>query len=184
MNLYSFDCHGKMLSPSKNNLNFNSFTPPRFKILMKMKYYLFSVLFVICFTQCTQNQQSVEKPQPKSEDHLAIESVIQNYFDGWLTGDTTLVGGAMHSSCHLKFVREGKVEMRNRTQYLSGFKPRPRLENAEGRILSMDITRTAAEAKVELETENRLFTDYFNLLKEGNRWYITDKVSTNISKEK
>lgn len=33
------------------------------------------------------------------------------------------------------------------------------------------------------ETAERLFTDYFNLLKEGDRWYITDKVSTNIAKE-
>ena len=109
--------------------------------------------------------------------------VIQNYFDGWLTGDTTLVGSAMHATCNLKYVKDGKISKRNRTEYLSGFKPRPRLENAEGRILSIDITRTAAEAKVELETENRLFTDYFNLLKEEDRWYITDKVSTNISKK-
>lgn len=94
-----------------------------------------------------------------------------------------MVGSAMHRSCHLKFVQEGEISIRDRNQYLSGFKPRPRLENAEGRILSIDITRTAAEAKIELETESRLFTDYFNLLKEGDRWYITDKVSTNERKE-
>jgi len=134
-----------------------------------MKYYILSIFVLICFTQCSQNQQSVEKSPPKSDDYIAIESVIQNYFDGWLTGDTTLVGSAMHSSCHLKYVRDGKVVMRNRTQYLSGFKPRPRLENAEGRIISIDITRTAAEAEIELETENRLFTDYFNLLKDEYR---------------
>jgi len=121
-----------------------------------MKYYTLSFFLLICFTQCIQNQQSVEKPISKSDDYIAIEAVIQNYFDGWLTGDTTLVGSAMHSSCHLKFVRDGKVDIRNRTQYLSGFKPRPRLENAEGRIISIDITRTAAEAQIELETENRL----------------------------
>jgi hypothetical protein len=120
--------------------------------------------------------------EPVHPDRGAVEKVIQNYFDGWLTGDTTLIGSAMHSSCHLKFVKDGKLDMRNRTQYLSGFEPRPRLENAEGRIISINITRTAAEAKIELETENRIFTDYFNLLKEGDRWYITDKVSTNIGK--
>ena len=139
------------------------------------------VLLVSCQPKETDSQPIVEE---KSEDHLAIEQVIQNYFDGWLTGDTTLVGSAMHSSCHLKFVRDGKIGIRNRTQYLSGFQPRPRLENAEGRIISIDITRTAAEAKIELEIETRLFTDYFNLLKEGDRWYITDKVSTSIEKEK
>ncbi len=148
-----------------------------------MKYYLFTALVFIVMISCTQEQKTTETKAPKSKDQTAIEGVIQNYFDGWLTGDTTLVGSAMHSTCHLKFVRNGKIDKRDRTQYLSGFKPRPRLENAEGRILSIDITRTAAEAKVELETEQRLFTDYFNLLKEGNRWYITDKVSTNIAKK-
>ncbi|WP_235297427.1 nuclear transport factor 2 family protein [Portibacter marinus] len=116
-------------------------------------------------------------------ERQAIESVIVQYFDGWLTGDTTLVGSAMHSTCNLKFVRDGEIVRRDRENYLSGFKPRPRLPNAEGRILAIDITRTAASAKVELETASRLFTDYFNLLKEDDRWYITDKVSTSISKE-
>lgn len=121
--------------------------------------------------------------QDASVEHRAIQDVIQNYFDGWLTGDTTLIGSAMHATCHLKFINNGKVDVRSRTAYLSNFKPRPRLENAEGRIIEINITRTAAAAKVELETATRLFTDYFNLLKDGDRWYITDKVSTNITKE-
>lgn len=141
---------------------------------------LFSLLlFISCNPKLVEEQTN----KTKSTDEIAIEKVIQNYFDGWLTGDTTLVGSAMHSTCNLKYVRDGKISRRDRIQYLSGFKPRPRLQNAEGRILSIDITRTAAEAKIELETEKRLFTDYFNLLKEGERWYITDKVSTSISKE-
>lgn len=148
-----------------------------------MKNYFLLLLLLLSLTRCNENQESHSSTKSKSDDHIAIEAVIQNYFDGWLTGDTTLVGSAMHSSCNLKFVREGKIDKRDRNSYLSGFKPRPRLQNAEGRIISIDITRTAAEAKIELETESRLFTDYFNLLKEGNRWYITDKVSTNISKE-
>lgn len=139
-----------------------------------------TLLLLIAFFISAQQEISA---QESLTDKMAIEQVIQNYFDGWLTGDTTLVGSAMHATCNLKYVRDGKISKRNRTEYLSGFKPRPRLENAEGRILSIDITRTAAEAKIELDTENRLFTDYFNLLKEGDRWYITDKVSTNISKK-
>ncbi len=141
-----------------------------------------SLLFsLFLFTQC-----ATKVPPSSAAEHperAAIEQVINNYFEGWLTGDTTLLGSAMHSSCHLKFVRDGRVDMRDRNRYLSAFQPRPRLANAEGRIISIDITRTAAEAKVELETADRLFTDYFNLLKEGDRWYITDKVSTNIGKE-
>lgn len=142
---------------------------------MRLTLLLFMTFFITVHQEISAQESLTDK--------MAIEQVIQNYFDGWLTGDTTLVGSAMHSTCNLKYVKDGKISKRNRTEYLSGFKPRPRLENAEGRILSIDITRTAAEAKIELETENRLFTDYFNLLKEGDRWYITDKVSTNIKKE-
>ncbi len=147
-----------------------------------MKVHLYSLFFLSAFVFNLTAQVSADQTENKSEDHKAIKAVLQNYFDGWLTGDTTLVGSAMHSTCNLKFVRDGKIMRRDRTNYLSGFKPRPRLPNAEGRILSIDITRTAAEAKIELETEYRLFTDYFNLLKEGDRWYITDKVSTSVAK--
>lgn len=147
-----------------------------------MKYLILVISTSLLFIFCTSVQEKTAILEPVHPDRGAVEKVIQNYFDGWLTGDTTLIGSAMHSSCHLKFVKDGKLDMRNRTQYLSGFEPRPRLENAEGRIISINITRTAAEAKIELETENRIFTDYFNLLKEGDRWYITDKVSTNIGK--
>ncbi|MEL7248672.1 MAG: nuclear transport factor 2 family protein [Bacteroidota bacterium] len=145
-------------------------------------YYVFAFLALVLIS-CAIGKDTSKDAASKAKDYVAIEGVIQNYFDGWLTGDTTLVGSAMHSTCNLKYVRDGKVARRDRAQYLSGFKPRPRLENAEGRIISIDITRTAAEAKIELETETRLFTDYFNLLKEGDRWYITDKVSTSIAKE-
>lgn len=149
-----------------------------------MKQLIFITLCVLAFTQCQEKPSTTIESLTKTSDQIAIESVIQNYFDGWLTGDSTLVGSAMHKSCHLKFVRDGNVTIRNRTQYLSGFTPRSRLANAEGRILSIDITRTAAEAKIELEIETRLYTDYFNLLKENDRWYITDKVSTSIAKAK
>ncbi len=148
-----------------------------------MKINILIAAVLLLFANCGENQVKQVEPITKTKDYEKIESVIQNYFDGWLTGDTTLIGSAMHTTCNLKFVREDKIEKRARNQYLSGFKPRPRLEGAEGRILSIDITRNAAEAKIELETKNRVFTDYFNLLKEGERWYITDKVSTNIGKE-
>ena len=144
---------------------------------MRIEFFLITI-FAFVLSSTVVAQDSTDNAQEAKN----IEIVIQNYFDGWLTGDTTLIGSAMHKSCHLKFVREGKFGVRNRTEYLSNFKPRPRLENAKGRIITIDITRTAAAAKVELETANRLFTDYFNLLKVGDRWFITDKVSTNSKK--
>ncbi len=147
-----------------------------------MKYFILTLLFTCCLASLTIHAQTTSSTD-LADNQVAIEATIQNYFDGWLTGDTTLIGSAMHSTCHLKFIRDGKADVRSRTQYLSNFKPRPRLENAEGRIIDINITRNAASAKIELEIPGRLFTDYFNLLKVGDRWYITDKVSTNITKE-
>ena len=140
-------------------------------------------LYTLVFTLLSLSLLAQTEAIDQSDDRAAIEQVLDHYFEGWLTGDAELIGSAMHTSCHLKFIRDGKVSIRDRTDYLSGFSPRERLAGAEGRIISIDITRTAAAAKIELETPTRLFTDYFNLLKEGSRWYITDKVSTSISKE-
>tara|TARA_Y100000385_G_C12928459_1_gene565711 strand:- start:415 stop:807 length:393 start_codon:yes stop_codon:yes gene_type:complete len=117
-----------------------------------------------------------------SADLIMIQGTIQNYFDGWMTGDTTLLSKAMHATCNLKFVRDGKLVRVDKKGYVGNFKPRPRLPDTEARIISIDITRNAASAKVEIVTPKRHFTDYFNLLKEAGEWYITDKVSTNISR--
>ena len=143
---------------------------------MNYKYFvLICMLFALTGSCYAQSDQS--------NDQVLIEATIQNYFDGWLTGDTTLIGSAMHASCHLKFFPRGEYGMRTRQEYLSGFVPRHRLANAEGRIISIDITNNAAAAKVELEIPGRIFTDYFNLLRIEGRWYIMDKISTNKATE-
>jgi len=147
-----------------------------------MKIRLILILSLICVLGTAQ-LSAQDKGSSKS-DLAQIEQVIQNYFDGWLTGDSTLIGSAMHATCHLKFFPGGQFGMRDRNTYVGGFKPRPRLADAEGRIISVDITRNAAAAKVELEIPGRLFTDYFNLLKIEDRWWIMDKISTNVSTEK
>jgi metallo-beta-lactamase class B len=119
----------------------------------------------------------------EGEERKQLETTIQYYFDGWLTGDTTLVGKAMHSSCKLKLYRDGKFTEINRTDYLSRFKPSPRNPESAGRIKMIDITGNIATAKCELETPKALFTDYFNLIKVGDAWYIVDKVSTREDKK-
>ncbi|MEM9545970.1 MAG: nuclear transport factor 2 family protein [Bacteroidota bacterium] len=146
--------------------------------LSKFNFTVLASIFLFFYTSNSDTKSaSIENP-----DKIEIENTIQMYFDGWLTGDTTLIGTAMHSTCKLKTLKNEKVAIYDRSTYLSFFEPRPKLENAEGRILTIDITGPAASAKVELETAERLFTDYFNLLKEKDRWYIMDKISTNVAK--
>jgi aldose sugar dehydrogenase len=107
----------------------------------------------------------------------SIQTTINFYFDGWATGDTTKIGKAMHATCHLKFYRENVFTDMSRNEYLSRFKPKERLASLITRIVSVDITENIASAKVEIVTEKDIFTDYFNLVRTNEAWYIVDKVS-------
>ncbi len=117
-------------------------------------------------------------PQNQPTERQLIENTIQRYFDGWATGDTTKLGGAMHTSCYLKNYNNGKFVTFTRNQYLSLFKLHERTKNLKTHIVSIDITNNMGSAKVEISTERDLFTDYFNLMKTNEGWFIADKVST------
>jgi len=111
-------------------------------------------------------------------DKAEITKTIDMYFEGWMTGDTTLLGKAMHRTCQLKNIKDDDVIIFDRATYLGFFKPRPRRENAGGRIVSIDVTDDTASAKCEIHTADRLYTDYFNMMRLKDRWYIVDKIAS------
>ena len=122
--------------------------------------------------------------QAQKEEKKLIKQTIEMYFDGWLTGDTLKLGKAMHLSCNLKNIKDNQVIIIDRKNYLSRFKIRPKLANAKGRIVEINSTGIIASAKCEIETAERIFTDYFNMMKLNGEWFIVDKISTNIEKLK
>lgn len=126
-------------------------------------------------TKCAETTND----KASNKDHLSITATIEMYFEGWMTGDTTKLGSAMHRTCQLKNIKDNDVVIYDRAKYLSFFKPRPRRENAGGEILSINITDDIASAKCEIHTKDRLYTDYFNMMKLKDRWYIVDKISIN-----
>jgi len=139
--------------------------------------------FAMLTAQSNSNSCNDKKPSAQtSQDVEQITSVINNYFEGWMTGDTTKLGQAMHQTCQLKNIKDDGVIIFDRATYLGFFKPRERRENAGGRIISIDVTDDIGSAKCEIFTETRLFTDYFNLMKVADRWYIVDKIATNKEK--
>jgi glucose/arabinose dehydrogenase len=118
------------------------------------------------------------QPSQPSE-RMAVEEMIQIYFDGWATGDTIKLGRAMHSTCELKFLRDGKVTVMDRAKYLSLHQLHPRNKDLVTQLVDLDITENVGSAKAELITATSKFTDYFNLIKVDQRWYIVNKISTN-----
>lgn len=141
-----------------------------------MKKIILSLVFLTAIHVTGKSQSTV------ASEIQQIETVIQLYFDGWATGDTTKIGRAMHSTCHLKFFRDGQFSDIIRHDYLARFKPRARPDGLTSRIVSLDITENIASAKAEIDTGKDIFTDYFNLIKTNEGWFITDKVSVRKSK--
>lgn len=119
----------------------------------------------------------------QKEEKDLIKQTIETYFDGWMTGDTLKLGKVMHSSCNLKLIRDGQIVIITRKNYLAGFKPRAKMENTKGSILDINLTKNVASAKCEIETPKKVFTDYFNMIKQNGEWYIVDKISTNYDKK-
>lgn len=126
---------------------------------------------------------AIARLQAQTEEKIQIETVIKDlYFEGWMTGDTAKIGQAMHPTCHLKYFRDHTFNDISRADYLSRFKPREKAAGTEGRIVLLDVTGNIASAKCELETPKALFTDYFNLIKTSEGWFIVDKISTRVDK--
>src|SRR5215210_632909 len=65
---------------------------------------------------------------------------------------------------------------------ISAFSSRARPQNLQTRIVSIDITDIIGSAKTEIITEKEVFTDYFNLMKKGEGWFIVDKVAVRTPK--
>ncbi len=116
----------------------------------------------------------------QTDDRVAIENVIQLYFDGWATGDSTKLGRAMHPTCQLKNLRDGNVIIIDRAKYLALSKPHPRNKDLVTRTVHVDVTGPIGSAKIELVTATDTFTDYFNLMKTSLGWAIVDKISTRV----
>lgn len=119
----------------------------------------------------------------QSQDKAQIEKTLETYFDGWQTGDTLKLGKVIHPTCKLKNIKENKVDVIDRKTYLSRFELHPKAENTGGRIINIDITGNTAAAKCQIETPKMLITDYFNLMKVNDQWYIVDKIFCRAEKK-
>lgn len=137
------------------------------------KLFLFIPLILLFFNANAQSSEPVN-------DWLLIQKTLNLYLDGQATGDSVKVAKSFHDSWQLKYFADNKLNIVSKSQYIKGYKTPPyaRVANWSGRIVSIDITNNVASAKVEISTSKLLFTDYFNLMKTNEDWFIVDKIST------
>ncbi len=130
-------------------------------------------LLLACITFGSAVAQSSEQP----EDLTLIRQTIDSYFQGHATGEGHYQAQAFHPKATLFWVRDGKLNERPSAEYIAAHNGTPAQDEAERkrRIVSIDISGTAALVKVELDYPRALIYDYMSMLKIDGRWQIINK---------
>ncbi len=138
-----------------------------------MKFIITSI--IICFVTTTQlNAQSIDEEK-------AITATIMDYIDGTADAQVDRIKNAFHPDLNLYSIRDGEISITNGKKYISYFEDGKK-RNRIGKIISIDYVNDAAIAKLEIETPNRVFTDYLLLLKAKGKWQIIHKSYTSKAK--
>ena len=110
--------------------------------------------------------------------HEDIQVVVQKYLDGTAQGKPDLVKEAFLPSLEIQWLGEGdSLLRRSGPEYIERIeigKVIPRV----GRIVSIDATDKSAMVKVEIDWNDRRYTDYMLLLKVEGNWRIANKIAT------
>ncbi|HEY7481099.1 MAG TPA: nuclear transport factor 2 family protein [Gemmatimonadales bacterium] len=114
-------------------------------------------------------------------DERAIRRHIeQYYFDGVRRADTAVAHRAFHPVVTMYSVRDGEFAQRRIPDWLAAMAERapdpPAPDSVPRRIVSVDVTGTAAVAKLELAYPEAMVTDYMSLLKVNGQWIIVGKI--------
>jgi len=109
-------------------------------------------------------------------EQLAITGVIEQYIDGGVKGDSSLMSPAFHEDATIYSVVDGKGEGGPIQILFDGVDGQP-APNLTGVIGPIDVNGTTATARVVLsDWAGANYTDQFTLLKAGGAWKILSKV--------
>ncbi len=113
-----------------------------------------------------------------NKEKESVERTLRRFFDGVDKLDVDLIRKALHPF-HQSFsmTQNGlcRMPVQGWDKFFEQVKSDPGHafnKKSKKKILSIDITGTAASAKAELAFSDAVYTDYYNLLKVGDEWYI------------
>ncbi|KWN22025.1 hypothetical protein WT83_04970 [Burkholderia territorii] len=109
-------------------------------------------------------------------DRVLIEQAIAHYAEGGTAGDPQRVALAFDPSASMQFIKEGGLQTVPIARFFTDFIKPGVMQQRTVRIETIDITGSAASAKVVIDYATHRFTDYFNLLKIDGKWLIVSKI--------
>jgi len=115
-----------------------------------------------------------------------VKVPLENYLKGHETGDPEYMRKAFHSEGKLMFIRDGKYTTVEFKDYIGRMPGTPAKDEAERKryIESIDITGSAATAKIVLDYPGARLVDYMSLLKIDGEWKIVNKIFNSEPKPK
>lgn len=137
---------------------------------------------MLCMWQgvSAQFQNTMETTSNKE----AITAVIQQYFKGIQTGDTTLLGQTFHPDALLFGDINGTPYAKTRNEYLSGIASRVSPEKSgqsfETEIISVDVINSIATAKLHVKMYAFNYYNFLTLHETDGKWLIVNKTLTNV----
>ncbi len=114
----------------------------------------------------------------QSPDEAAVRSAVEHYLQAHATGDGTHHKMVFHDVANLFWIDGDSLRTRTGAEYIAGSSGKPAADEARRKrwIDKVDVTGTAATAKVILDYPTVRFTDYFALLKVEGEWKIVTKI--------
>lgn len=115
----------------------------------------------------------------QNSDERAIRKHIEtNYFEGVRTRDTALAHRTFHPQLPAMYsVREGKLAPLPIPEWVVRVGSRLGVpDSVQRRVVSVDITGTAAVAKIELAAPQAVVVDYLSLLRVNGEWTVIGKI--------
>jgi Putative lumazine-binding len=138
-----------------------------------------SLVFAFAATLCAiASAASAQQNASRSADDAAVRQAVGQYLRAHATGSGEHIKNVFHPELKMFFVREGQIAFRTAPDYIGGFSGKPAADEAQRkrRIENVDITGTAAVAKVVLDYPNATLTDYLSLVKANGEWKVVGKI--------
>ncbi|MFD2566129.1 nuclear transport factor 2 family protein [Pseudotenacibaculum haliotis] len=138
-------------------------------------------LLIIVFLCCSY----VSFSQASSDEQ--VKKTLQNYIDGSSYNKLKLLRSAFSKNATLYLTTRDGFKRLTPEDYVGFFKNSKEGEfnGRHGKILSVEVTKDIATARVEISIPKRkwIFIDLFLLKKTGEGWKIISKTATRIDNE-
>lgn len=113
-----------------------------------------------------------------ADQQAAVKKPLELYMLAHATGKGEYIQQAFSPEARILFVRDGKYNQVTRDEFAARFSGKPEPDEAQRvrRIANIEVTGTAATAKIVLDYPKVTLTDYMSLLKIDGEWKIVNKI--------